>query len=51
MTTEQLLTTTQVAAARGVSRQAILAAVKRGTLTPAFTLGNGYYLFEPEVSR
>lgn len=47
MTTSQLLTTTEVAQRRGVSRQAILAQVTRGTLEPSLTLGNGYYLFTP----
>lgn len=39
------LTTAQLAAARGVSRQAITQAVNRGTLTPAMILANGNYLF------
>lgn len=45
-TTHQLITTRQLATLRGVSRQAIAAAVKRGTLTPALVLENGNFLFD-----
>lgn len=41
----QLLTTRELAARRGVTRQAITGAVARGSLVPAVTLANGYYLF------
>lgn len=43
--TTTLLTTRQLADARGVTRQAITQAVNRGSLTPAVTLANGNYLF------
>lgn len=46
MSTSELLTTTQLASARGVTRQAVLMAVSRGTLTPSITLDNGYFLFD-----
>lgn len=42
------ITTSELATARGVSRQAILAAVKRGAIVPAAQLANGLYLFDPE---
>lgn len=45
MSENELLTTTQLASARGVTRQAVIAAVKRGALTPSITLDNGYFLF------
>lgn len=44
-TERKLITTRQLAALRGVSRQAIAAAVKRGAITPALVLDNGNYLF------
>ena len=47
-TTHQLITTRQLATLRGVSRQAIAAAVKRGTLTPALVLENGNFLFHAD---
>lgn len=43
----EFITTTELATDRGVSRQAILLAVKRGKLKPAAQLANGMYLFEP----
>jgi DNA-binding transcriptional MerR regulator len=46
--TNELLTTSELALTRGVTRQAIAAAVKRGALEPAMVLGNGYYLFTPD---
>lgn len=47
-----LLTTTEVAAALGISRQAVLQRVKSGALTPAAKLPGqtGTYLFEPEAT-
>lgn len=48
MSERELITTTQLAAARGVTRQAILAAVNREVLKPAIVLANGHYLFTPD---
>ena len=53
-TQQRLFTTSEVAAKRGVSRQAIVQAVWRGTIVPAQRLANGNYLFtddeaQPEV--
>jgi hypothetical protein len=42
------LTTSELAASRCVTRQAIAAAVKRGTLEPAVVLSNGYFLFNSD---
>lgn len=44
-TLPRLLTTTELAKARKVTRQAISQAVRRGKLTPAAQLVNGNYLF------
>ncbi len=46
-----LLTSRQLAEARGVSRQAITQAVARGTLKPAFKLANGNYLFTEDQAE
>ena len=46
-----LLTTSQLAEARGVTRQAIAQAVRRGTLAPAVTLENGNYLFTEDQAE
>lgn len=47
MTTPDLLTTTQVAARLGLTRQAVLARVKAGTLAPSYTQpANRGYLFD-----
>lgn len=48
MNKRELVTTTQVADLEGVSRQAILARVRRGTLKPYLTLENGHHLFRRE---
>ena len=48
METNHLVTTRELAATRGVSRQAIAQAVRRGTLVPAMKLSSGAYLFEAE---
>jgi hypothetical protein len=37
MTTSDLLTTAQVAAALGITRQGVHARIKAGTLTPVYT--------------
>lgn len=47
----ELVTTTELALSRGVTRQAILLAVKRGTLVPAHTMANGHHLFEPDPDK
>jgi hypothetical protein len=51
MTTFGFITTAQLAAARGVTRQAVTAAVRRGTLTPAHVLPDGAFLFTPEPPK
>lgn len=45
------MTTTELAEALGVSRQAVLKRVARGTLKPAETLANGHYLFRPVEAK
>ncbi|WP_166408785.1 type IV toxin-antitoxin system AbiEi family antitoxin domain-containing protein [Labedella phragmitis] len=47
-TTGPYLTTAQLAAARGVTKQAISKAVREERLEPAIVLRNGYYLFNPD---
>jgi len=49
MSNLELLTTEQVAADLGITRQAVAARVKSGTLVPAFKAPakNGAYLFSP----
>lgn len=51
VTERVLITTTQLAERRGVTRQAILAAVRRGRLVPLITLANGHYLFGDEAPK
>lgn len=48
MTNSTLITTTQVAAILGLTRQAVIARVNAGTLTPAMKLpaAHGAYLFD-----
>lgn len=41
-----LMTTTEYAARLGVTRQAVLNRVRRGTLKPYRTLANGHHLFK-----
>ena len=41
-----LMTTSELAKAHGVTRQAIAARVRRGTLVPAQVLSNGHFLFD-----
>ena len=45
----ELITTTQLASRLGVTRQAILARVRRGTLQPFKTLANGHHLFRVDT--
>lgn len=56
MFTLKLITTRQLAEARGVTRQHIARLVRDGKLTPAVTLDNGGHLFTadqvaPEVTK
>ncbi len=56
METSKLIATSELARRRGVTRQAISQAVRRGVLTPAQVLPNGNYLFtedqaEPEAGE
>lgn len=44
-----LMTTTELANHLGITRQAVLARVRRGTLKPTQTLANGHYLFRISV--
>lgn len=48
MTRRELITTTQLAEKLGVTRQAVLNRVRRGTLKPYRTLANGHHLFRVE---
>jgi DNA-binding transcriptional MerR regulator len=48
MSNINLVSTSALASARGVSPQAIRAQVKRGTLCPALQTSGGYYLFTPD---
>ena len=43
---QHLLTTSELATARGVTRQAIAAQVKRGTLVPVQITSGGHFLFD-----
>jgi len=47
----ELVTTTQLAQRLGVTRQAVSAKVRRGSLRPYKTLANGHHLFRVEVAR
>lgn len=51
METNHLVTTRELAETRGVTRQAIAQAVRRGTLKPAMKLSNGAYLFNAEQAE
>jgi DNA-binding transcriptional MerR regulator len=51
MSIPQLQSTTELAAARGVTPQAIRAQVGRGTLTPLYTTSGGAYLFAPDEAK
>lgn len=46
MSRHELLTTKEYAARIGVTRQAVQARVRRGTLKPYRTLANGHHLFK-----
>jgi len=50
MAQRELITTTQLANRLGVTRQAVLARVRRGSLKPYKTLDNGHHLFRVEAA-